>query len=45
MARAFDRWNKFDEKRKVKAKDALQRIRDARGLSKDVGEIVSKALA
>jgi aminopeptidase N len=45
MARGFDRWRKFDEQRKTKARSALERIRDAQGLSKDVAEIVSKALA
>jgi len=45
MARAFDRWKRFDEGRKAKAKAALERIRDAKGTSKDVMEIVTKALA
>jgi aminopeptidase N len=45
MARGFDRWKRFDENRKAKAKTALERIRDTKGLSKDVAEIVSKALA
>jgi aminopeptidase N len=45
MARAYDRWKKFDEQRKAHAKRALERIRAAEGLSKDVAEIVSKALA
>ena len=45
MARAFDRWKKFDAGRQEKAKAALERIGDSQGLSKDVGEIVSKALA
>ena len=45
MARAFDRWRKFDAGRQAKAKAALERIRDAKGLSKDVAEIVNKALA
>jgi aminopeptidase N len=45
MARGFDRWKKFDERRRARAKAALERIRDARGLSKDVAEIVGKALA
>jgi aminopeptidase N len=45
MARGFDRWKKFDENRKTKAKAALERIRDSEGLTKDVAEIVSKALA
>jgi aminopeptidase N len=45
MSRAFDRWRKFDGRRQEKAKAALERIRDAKGLSKDVAEIVGKALA
>jgi aminopeptidase N len=45
MARAFDRWKKFDAGRRQHASTALLRIRDAQGLSKDVAEIVSKGLA
>ncbi len=45
MARAFDRWKRFDAPRKARAKAALERVRDAKGLSKDVAEIVGKALA
>ena len=45
MARGFDRWKKFDARRQAKARQQLERIRDADGLSKDVAEIVSKALA
>jgi aminopeptidase N len=45
MARAFDRWTKFDAPRKARAKEQLERIRDAKSLSKDVAEIVTKALA
>jgi len=45
MARGFDRWKKFDAKRQARAKAALERIRDASGLSRDVAEIVGKALA
>jgi len=44
MARAFDRWKKFDAARKKLARAALERIRDAKGLSNDVAEIVTKAL-
>jgi aminopeptidase N len=44
MARAFDRWKKFDAARQAHARRQLERIRDAKGLSKDVGEIVAKAL-
>jgi aminopeptidase N len=45
MARAFDRWKKFDEGRKAHARQQFERVRDHKGLSKDVGEIVTKALA
>ncbi|MBI5911713.1 MAG: aminopeptidase N [Betaproteobacteria bacterium] len=45
MARAFDRWRKFDAGRRRHARAALLRIRAAQGLSKDVAEILSKALA
>ncbi len=45
MARAFDRWRRFDETRKSLAKRELERIRDNDKLSKDVAEIVGKALA
>jgi aminopeptidase N len=44
MARAFDRWKKFDAGRRKLASAALVRIRDAKGLSNDVAEIVTKAL-
>ena len=44
MARAFDRWKKFDLERRKFARAALERIRDAKGLSNDVAEIVTKAL-
>ena len=45
IARGFDRWKKFDERRKACARAQLERIRDAEGLSRDVAEIVDKALA
>jgi aminopeptidase N len=45
MARAFDRWKRFDEGRKAHARSQLERLRDTKGLSKDVGEIVTRALA
>jgi aminopeptidase N len=44
MARAFDRWKKFDSGRQAHARAALEAIRATRGLSKDVAEIVTKAL-
>ncbi len=45
MARGFDRWKKFDAGRQAHARAALERVRDAESLSKDVAEIVTKALA
>jgi len=45
MARAYDRWRKFDDGRQGHARAALTRIRDSQGLSPDVYEVVSKALA
>jgi aminopeptidase N len=45
MARGFDRWRKFDEQRQGRARAALERIRDAKGVSKGVLEIATRALA
>jgi aminopeptidase N len=45
MARGFDRWKRFDENRRARAQEQLARIRDTKGISRDVAEIVSKALA
>ncbi|HUJ85859.1 MAG TPA: aminopeptidase N [Burkholderiales bacterium] len=45
MARGFDRWQRFDPARQAHAAAQLARIRDAAGLSRDVAEIVSRALA
>jgi aminopeptidase N len=45
IARGFDRWKRFSAERKESARTQLERIRDAAGLSKDVAEIVTKALA
>ena len=45
IARAFDRWKRFDATRQAHARTALERIRDTTGLSGDVAEIVSRALA
>jgi aminopeptidase N len=44
MARGFDRWRKFDADRQAHARAQLERIRGADGLSRDVAEIVTKAL-
>ena len=45
IVRGFDRWKRFDSHRRSKSKEQLERIRDARGLSRDVAEIIGKALA
>jgi len=45
MARGFDRWKRFDAARQAEAKAQLERIGETEGLSKDVAEIVTKALA
>ena len=45
MARGFDRWKKFDAGRQAHARAALERLRDAKGISKGMLEIVTRALA
>ena len=45
IARAFDRWRKFDPQRQQHARTQLERIRGKAGLSKDTLEVVTKALA
>jgi aminopeptidase N len=45
LARAFDRWKKLDTGRQAHARAALERIRSTQGLSKEVAEIVTKALS
>ena len=45
MARGFDRWRKFDGGRQAHARRQLERIRETPGLSRDVGEIVTRALS
>ena len=44
LARAFDRWKKYDEARRAHARTALEAIRRAPGLSGNVGEVVGRAL-
>jgi aminopeptidase N len=44
LARAFDRWKKYDAERQGHARAALEMIRDAKGLSGNVGEVVGRAL-
>jgi aminopeptidase N len=45
LARAFDRWRKFDAGRQAHARSALERIRATPSLSRDTLEVVSRALA
>jgi len=45
MARGLDRWRKFDAGRQAYARAALERMRDAKGVSKGLLEIASRALA
>ena len=45
LARAFDRWKKYDSGRQAHARAALEAIRGAEGLSVNVGEVVGRALA
>ena len=45
LARAFDRWRKYDAGRQAHARAALESIANSPGLSADVGEIVGRALA
>ncbi len=42
---AFMSWRRFDDDRKALMESALQRIRGTQGLSRDVTELTSKALA
>jgi aminopeptidase N len=44
LARAFDRWKKYDAGRQEHARKALESIRGAAGLSGNVGEVVGRAL-
>ncbi|MEQ8232148.1 MAG: aminopeptidase N, partial [Gammaproteobacteria bacterium] len=44
LARAFDRWKKFDAARQAHARRALERIKATAGLSKDTFEVVTRAL-
>ncbi|MBL8487659.1 MAG: aminopeptidase N [Rhodocyclaceae bacterium] len=44
LARCFDRWRRFDAGRQAHARRALEGLRDHPGLSRDVGEIVERAL-
>ena len=45
LARAFDRWRRFDAPRVASARQALVSIQTHPGLSRDVTEIIARALA
>lgn len=45
LARSFDRWRRFDTVRQSHARAALETLRQQPGLSRDVFEVVDKALA
>jgi aminopeptidase N len=45
LARALDRWKKLDAQRQTHAHRALEAIRDTAGLSRDVFEVVTRALS
>jgi aminopeptidase N len=45
LARAFDRWRKFDSSRQAHARTALERVKAIEGLSKDTFEVIANALA
>jgi aminopeptidase N len=45
LARSLDRWNKYPVANQILMKTALQKVVDTRNLSKDVLEVVTKALA
>jgi aminopeptidase N len=44
MARNFERWKRFEPKRKGMMKAALEAVSTVRGLSKETAEVVTKAL-
>jgi aminopeptidase N len=44
LARSFDRWRRFDAVRQSHARAALESLRQQAGLSRDVFEVVGKAL-
>ena len=44
LARAFDRWKKYDTGRQAHARAALESVRNAEGLSGNVAEVIDRAL-
>ncbi|WP_369334115.1 aminopeptidase N C-terminal domain-containing protein [Campylobacter coli] len=45
MARSLDRWKKYPKQLQTSMRAALQQVAESKKLSKDVLEVVSKALA
>jgi aminopeptidase N len=45
LVSSFNAWRRFDDVRQQLMQDELRRIGDKPGLSKDVGEIVTRSLA
>jgi aminopeptidase N len=45
LARSMDRWRKVDPSRQAHARAALEQVRDHAGLSRDVTEVITRALA
>ena len=45
LARCFDRWRKFDAQRQAHARAALVSLHEREGVSRDVFEVVDKALS
>ncbi|MBR7799377.1 aminopeptidase N [Undibacterium fentianense] len=45
LARSLDRWTKYPKAQQTRMKAALERVAKTKSLSKDVAEVISKALA
>ncbi|MDB6179200.1 aminopeptidase N [Paracoccus sp. Z330] len=45
MSTAFETWSRYDPERRAKALNALQRIADMDGISRNLGEMVSRMIA
>jgi aminopeptidase N len=45
LASAFNLWRRFEPARRDLMQKALERIRNQKNLSRDVGEIIDRALA
>ena len=45
MARNFERWKRFEPKRRALMKTALQQVAAVQGLSRETAEVVTKTLS